>query len=405
MQQMLYNPTRAQDRDGNSVLAIVLHEVNEPMSYIDAVTQQNASFPTAAHQSFHFSVDAANVHAYMPASMAALAIADTDTMAPWSIALANHGIDADLYTVNIAVSIGTAAPVSDPCTPGCGRTFPHALQHNLQVLLNNLATELELDIKAADVVWKHGAELCDLDIAPLLLPLPVVTPTGEDYLCDQLAALPTGNNPAPLLVGADCALYARDDGDWIVAANGGRHTPTSSANGVNAFAAGEGNAANGNRCAVGGGQNNTATNNFSTVAGGFNNQAITSSSVGGGLSNVAIGVSTVAGGQNNTANGGGGGYATVGGGTGNVTNGSGATIAGGISNTATGERVAILGGQDNNTNNLASAMIVGNGITARLTNALHCNRLVITQIPTSPVGLPNGAIWSNGGTLNIVSGV
>lgn len=207
MQQMIYDPTRAQDRDGNSVLAIVLHEVNEPMSYIDAVAQQTASFPTAAHQSFHFSVDAASVHAYMPTSMAARAISDTDTMAPWSIALANPGIDADLYTVNIAVNIGTAAPMPDPCTPDCGRTYPLTLQRNLQVLLNNLATELELDITATDVVWKHGVELCDLDTDLLILPLLVATPDREDWLCDRLAEMPAGDSEAPMLVGSDCATY------------------------------------------------------------------------------------------------------------------------------------------------------------------------------------------------------
>lgn len=207
MQQMPYDPTREQDRDGNAVLAIVLHEVNEPVSYIDATMQQVAAFPSAAHQSFHFAIDANGIHAYMPVSMAALAIAYTDTMTPWSIALANPGIDADLYTVNIAVSIGTLTPMPDPCTPGCGRTYSPALQHNLQVLLNDLATELNLDITATDVVWKHGMELCDLDTDPLILPLPVVTPGQEDWFCDTLAKMPTGDAEAPVLVGTDCKAY------------------------------------------------------------------------------------------------------------------------------------------------------------------------------------------------------
>mgnify|MGYP002682458153 CR=1 FL=1 len=127
----------------------------------------------------------------------------------------------------------------------------------------------------------------------------------------------------------------------------------------------------GSRATVGGGRNNTATETNSTVGGGYGNTAS--------------------------------GYrATVGGGSTNNASGSYATVGGGQNNTASGANSAILGGITNNTNALANAMIVGSNITASLANALHCNRLVITQIPVASAGLPSGAIWSNGGTLKVV---
>jgi len=82
--------------------------------------------------------------------------------------------------------------------------------------------------------------------------------------------------------------------------------------------------------------------------------------------------------------------------------GSSAVVGGGNSNTADGENSAILGGTTNDTNELASAMIVGSNITASLANALHCNKLVVTQIPVASAGLPSGTVWSDSGTLKII---
>ncbi len=207
MQIMPYDPSRKQSRGQHSPIAIVLHEVNEPMTSIDAMMQQPISFATNAHRSFHYAVDGSSIHAYVPLDEAVHAIADTDTMTPWPIALANPGVDVDLYTINIAVSIGTLAPMPDPCTPNCGRNYSVTLQHNIQVLLNKIASIRDINITAANVVWKHGTELCDLDIAPLLLPLPTVTPGNEDWLCDRLNNMPPGDSNAPQLIGSDCATY------------------------------------------------------------------------------------------------------------------------------------------------------------------------------------------------------
>ena len=144
--------------------------------------------------------------------------------------------------------------------------------------------------------------------------------------------------------------------------------------------------ASGLQAVIGGGKNNTASGPNATVGGGYNNIA-------------SFNYATVGGGQGNTAT---GGHATVGGGYSNNATGSHATVGGGYINTASGANSAILGGNHNDTNSLADAMIVGSNITASLVNALHCNQLVVTQIPVASAGLPSGAVWSDGGTLKIV---
>ena len=159
--------------------------------------------------------------------------------------------------------------------------------------------------------------------------------------------------------------------------------------------------ASGLQAVIGGGKNNTASGPNATVGGGYNNIAsFNYATVGGGQGNTATGGhATVGGGYSNNAT---GGHATVGGGYSNNATGSHATVGGGYINTASGANSAILGGNHNDTNSLADAMIVGSNITASLVNALHCNQLVVTQIPVASAGLPSGAVWSDGGTLKIV---
>ena len=142
--------------------------------------------------------------------------------------------------------------------------------------------------------------------------------------------------------GAAFEAVVGGDDDWLIdALGGGRHTPTSTATGGNAFAAGTNNEASGQRAVVGGGNSNTAS-------------------------------------------------------------GSGATVGGGYNNTASADLSAILGGNGSNTGTFVGAMIAGSGITASLANALHCNKLVVTQIPVASAGLPSGTVWSDGGTLKII---
>jgi hypothetical protein len=417
-----YHVTREQTRGINLVQGIVLHEVNEGAAMLDGRMQTPLAFTDIAHQAYHFSVDANGIRAYVPIADATFAIGNVDTMSPWTVAAANPGIDPDLYTVNVAVLIGTAS-LPSPCLPGCGREYPPTLLRNLQELLAYIAEEATLDLETPNIVWLHGTELCDLDVDPLLLPIEEIDPGQSDWLCDRLADLPVGQSETPMVVGADCAVYPMPvggDNDWLIdALGGGRHTPTSTATGGNAFAAGTNNEASGQRATVGGGNSNTASAAYSTVGGGKTNIASGNyTTVGGGTGNTAGGMdatigggsrniissgvneSTICGGLENTIT---GGYAvSIGGGIGNTASGNYATVGGGSTNIADGLNSAILGGTTNDTNEYANAMIVGSNITASLANALHCNRLVITQIPVASAGLPSGAVWSDSGTLKIV---
>lgn len=353
-----YHPTRAKSRGTETAESIILHEINAAAAYIDSMMQGELVAQQAAlgHQSFHFVVDETAIRSYMATTEAAFAIPDGDTMTGWSIAAGHPGIDPDLYTINIAVAIGQAPYHADPCQPGCGRTYPPQLLINLQALLNYIGEEEGIDITDTDVVWRHGSELCDLNLAPLLDPVEPPTPGWSDWFCDKARALQPGDNPMiARIVGNDCATY---DPPWVVNANDtGRQVPGNLASGANALA--------------GGGHSNTASGDHATV--------------GGGLGNTASGDrATVAGGQESTAS---GDYATVG---------------GGHSNTASGNYSAILGGEQNDTDDLAKAMIIGSNITAVLPNATHVNRLVIVDIPTDDTGLPPGTVWSDSGTLKIV---
>lgn len=179
------------------------------------------------------------------------------------------------------------------------------------------------------------------------------------------------------------------DTDWTVATLGGRHTPASTAAGADAFAAGNLNTASGANATVGGGTGNTAGGIDATIGGGSRN-----------IISSGVNESTICGGLENTIT---DGYAvSIGGGITNTASGNYATVGGGSMNIADGLNSAILGGERNDTNEYANAMIVGSNITASLANALHCNRLVITQIPVASAGLPSGAVWSDSGTLKIV---
>ena len=201
-----YHLTREQLRGINLIQGIVLHEVNEGAAFLDGRMQTPLPFTDIAHQSYHYAVDANAIRAYVPIAKATFAIGDLDTMSPWTVALANPGIDPDLYTVNVAVLIGTAN-LPNPCLPGCGREYPPTLLTNLQDLLAYIAEEAGLDLETPNIVWKHGTELCDLDLEPLLLPIEEPDPGQSDWLCDRLADLPVGQSDPAAVVGTDCVAY------------------------------------------------------------------------------------------------------------------------------------------------------------------------------------------------------
>ena len=344
-----FHATRAHSRGVNTVQAIILHEINESAGQVDGRMQTALTHVGLAHQSYHYAVDASAIRAYVPITDAVYSIADTDTMSPWTIAAANPGIEPDLYTVNVAVLIG-AAPMSNPCVPGCERTYPAQLLQNLQRLLAMIGIAASIDITDTEIVWRHGTELCDLDVEPLLEPIEPLDPGQEDWLCDRLAALPLGESETPMLVGSDCALYPyHGDHPWQINANGtGRQTQFGIASGENSVAAGGADEE--------GGISNEASGDFSAAIGGSSNEA-------SGNNSAAIGGSS------------------------NEASGNASAAIGGNNNIVTHDNAVIAGGQ-----NMAS---VAN-------DTLHCAKLAILGIPTSAAGLPSGMIWSDGGTLKIV---
>jgi len=345
-----------------------------------------------AHQSYHYAVDASAIRAYVPITDAVYAIADTDTMSPWTIAAANPGIEPDLYTVNIAVLIG-AAPMSNPCVPGCERTYPAQLLQNLQRLLAMIGIAAEIDITDTEVVWRHGTELCDLDVEPLLEPIEPLDPGQEDWLCDRLAALPIGDSETPMLVGSDCALYPYPtDHPWQINANGtGRQTQFGIASGLNSLASGG---------ADGGGSNTASGYGSAAIGGGSNTASGYNSAAIGGSSNEASGdYSAAIGGYNNEASG--NVSAAIGGGS-NVASGDSSAAIGGSSNEASGNASAAIGGNNNIVTHDNAVIAGGEDLASVADNTLHCNRLAILNIPTSAAGLASGMIWSDSGTLKIV---
>ena len=94
-------------------------------------------------------------------------------------------------------------------------------------------------------------------------------------------------------------------------------------------------------------------------------------------------------------------YSLVGGGYSNSATGVYSTVLGGQLNTASALYSNILGGCGNNASS-ACSFIAGMGITTDRTNTLFVNNLSIKSIPTSSVGLPSGAVYSNAGILTIV---
>ncbi|MCG3146094.1 MAG: hypothetical protein HONDAALG_03947 [Gammaproteobacteria bacterium] len=372
-----FHATRAHSRGVNTVQAIILHEINESAGQVDGRMQTALTHVGLAHQSYHYAVDASAIRAYVPITDAVYAIADTDTMSPWTIAAANPGIEPDLYTVNIAVLIG-AAPMSNPCVPGCERTYPAQLLQNLQRLLSMIGIAASIDITDTEVVWRHGTELCDLDVEPLLEPIDPFDPGQEDWLCDRLAALPLGESETPMLVGSDCALYPYPtEHPWQINANGtGRQTQYGIASGLNSLASGG---------AIGGG-GNEASGNYSATIGGYSNTA-------SGHLSAAIG------GDSNTAS---GNLSAAIGGSSNVASSNMSAAIGGGGNEASGNMSAAIGGSSNVAIHLRAVIAGGQNMASVADDTLHCAKLAILSIPTSAVGLASGMIWSDSGTLKIV---
>ena len=148
------------------------------------------------------------------------------------------------------------------------------------------------------------------------------------------------------------------------------------------------------------GRSNTVTGCRSSIIGGTsNNVSGFSSGIFNGCGNIVSSCySSVLGGSNNTAC---LSYSAVFNGCCNVSAGSFSSVLAGANNCAIGAYSTIFGGQLNSAT-CANSAVFGCGITTSMACALHVNRLVLTNLPTSSAGLPSGAVWNDLGTLKIV---
>ncbi len=289
--QIYTHPSRYKPRGTQPPVAIILHEVNEPLGALGArigTNLINALKPTA-HQSYHYALDGAAVHAFVDPAQAARALDDAEVLVDWTPQAGFPGVDPDLYTINIAVIVGSAPIGDNLCIPCCGREYPAITMWNLRRLLHSIAAEYDISL-ADDMLWLHNDELCDICLDDLRIPPEIVTPGEEDWLCDRLADLPIGDTDPIALVGADCSVYPPgaivgaglcealsdlpasanpqphmcntlvvtdacetiplDDGDWEIYRSGGvcqtgRQTPGNTASGGYSVASGQSTVASG----------------------------------------------------------------------------------------------------------------------------------------------------------------
>lgn len=218
-------------------LAIVLHEVDLPIESIDG----DASFiqyQQANHVSFHYAISDCVIHQYVKVADTAWSFSPTANLAPWSVAVANAGINPNCYTINIAVSTGSTTSSSSNC-PRPNNYYSGNTQRCLAQLLCWLAEQNNIPLDA-DHIWRHSLELVEMPLADIIAlaiecqNAPPIDPDPTlDSLCDQLAAM-TQNGVATtstLLVGADCHTYT-------VPAGGGVVSPTLVCDQIGTFPAG-----------------------------------------------------------------------------------------------------------------------------------------------------------------------
>lgn len=95
-------------------------------------------------------------------------------------------------------------------------------------------------------------------------------------------------------------------------------------------------------------------------------------------------------------------FTTIVGGCKNLNTGNYSSILGGQLNSNSGSFSSIIGGS-NNSNSCSCSFIIGNTITSDRSNTTFVNNLSIKNIPLSSSGLPSGSVWSDSGTLKIVT--
>lgn len=391
--QIYTHPSRYKPRGAQAPVAIILHEVNEPLGALGArigTNLINALKPTA-HQSYHYALDGAAVHAFVDPAQAARALDDAEVLVDWTPQAGFPGVDPDLYTINIAVIVGSFPIGDNLCIPCCGREYPAIIMWNLRRLLHSIAAEYDISL-ADDMLWLHNDELCDICLDDLRIPPEIVTPGEEDWLCDRLADLPVGDTDPIALVGADCSVYPPgaivgaglcealgdlpasvnpqphmcntlvvtdacetiplDDGDWEIyrvagVCQTGRQTPGNTASGAYAVASGQSTVASGPH---------SHAQNRQTVASGAESHAEGYQTEASGNASHAEGRGTVASDDDSHAEG----RDTLA--SGHASHAEGRdTIAAGTKSHATGEGSVALG----NWSNASGYMTLASGVASR----------------------------------------
>lgn len=260
---------------------------------------------------------------------------------------------------------------------------------------------------------KNGAitfGACNINDSPLSYTVSTISGGYKNYNCGTLAFMGGGINNR--IEGGACNVLVGGEQNCIVQTySGSVHTNFLGAGRYNKILSAIPNCINSIHASLAGGCGNVICGvQFGTIPGGAFNRVDNAASVivGGGISAggafniVSSNDAGILAGRGNTLT---GDRSGIQGGCSNNISGGFSTIQGGANNTVSSEFSSIFGGQGNVACHPYSG-IQGCDITSRMGCAFHTNRLVITDLPSSPTGLPIGALWydpADGNTVKFVS--
>lgn len=197
--------------------AIVLHELDQPLEYVDhELALPNPTYVNRAHGSYHYALSECVIHQYVENVNTAWSMNPTTSLAPWSIAVARPGVNPNCYTLNIGIVTGSVGG-SDS---GFGLTPKNVYSPDtlrcLAKLVADLAVQYSLP-RNLNTIWRHLNDLSDFPMTDFMVLVEQyateVPPTpGNTVLCSQIAAMPVSLVPASMVVGADCMLHPVESG-------------------------------------------------------------------------------------------------------------------------------------------------------------------------------------------------
>ena len=251
---------------------------------------------------------------------------------------------------------------------------------------------------------------CNINDSPLSYNVSTVSGGYKNYNCGILAFM--GGGICNKIEGGACNVLVGGENNCIVQTYGGAtHTNFLGAGRFNKILSATTNCVNSIHSTLAGGCSNVICGvQFGTIPGGAFNRVDNAALpvAGGGIS---------AGGAFNTVS---SNDAGIFAGRSNVMTGEKSTIQGGQSNSVSGAFSSIQAGRNNTVSSAYSSIFGGEGnvachshsgifgcdITSRMSCAFHTNRIVVTALPSSPTGLPVGAMWydpADGNTVKYVS--